>query len=235
MKKSLQTLQEFFVLLWIRICVSFYNFKEHARVIIYYYPRFSFFKVDLSLLFSYWGKNPFHISKEFLLSKNKENIYAYGETPLNTFELIAKQCQIKAEDVVLELGCGRGRGCFWLHEFIGCKVVGIDFVPIFIKKANQIASRFGIKGVQFYTEDFFRTKLGGFTVIYLYGSCLSAKEIQKMINRFRFLQKGTKIITVSYALTDVKWQTSLKLIKKFTASFAWGNAIIYLHEVSDVN
>ncbi len=42
-------------------------------------------------------------------------------------DVIARECGIQKEDVVFELGCGRGRTCFWLNTFIGCKVVGIGF------------------------------------------------------------------------------------------------------------
>ncbi len=67
-----------------------------------------------------------------------------AETPLTSLEVIARECQLSVRDVVFELGCGRGRTCFWLNQFIGCAVIGIDYVPAFIEKALKVKRRFHI-------------------------------------------------------------------------------------------
>ena len=80
-------------------------------------------------------------------------------------ETIARTCGLTAQDVVLEMGCGRGRTCFWLNEFIGCRVIGIDYVPAFIEKAQKVKERFHVKTVEFRLEDLFQADLKGVSVI----------------------------------------------------------------------
>lgn len=222
------TLKETFILLGLHFKTKLSNFIEYLRVAFKYYPRWTFFKIDTALLLSYLWTNPFRISKRFSLAKGEPEIYTYGETPLTTLERIAKECYLSAQDVVFELGCGRGRTCFWLNQFIGCTVVGIDYVPTFIAKAQQVKELFHVQGTSFHLEDLFQADLKGATVIYLYGTCYSDAQINQLIVHFSHLPVGTKIITVSYALTDFQPKISFKVMKVFSAPFTWGAADVYL-------
>jgi SAM-dependent methyltransferase len=221
-------LKENLILLWINIKVKISNLIEYTRVVIRYYPHVNFAKIDAALLLSYVFSNPFRISKHLLVQKGEQEIYTYGETPLTTLELIVRNCEIRAQDSVFELGCGRGRTCFWLNQFVGCTVVGIDYIPTFIAKANKIKDRFGIQNISFRLEDLFQADLKGATVIYLYGTCFSAAYIDLLIDRLSALPKGTKIITVSYALTEFQPESPFRVIKQFSASFTWGETDVYL-------
>src|SRR5262245_60931707 len=57
----------------------------------------------------------------------------YGETPLVSLHQIATISHLSPNDCWLELGCGRGKGCFWVSQFIGCRTIGIDQVTLFIR------------------------------------------------------------------------------------------------------
>ena len=35
------------------------------------------------------------------------------------------------------MGCGKGRVSIFLHHYIGCKVIGIDFSEDYIQAANE--------------------------------------------------------------------------------------------------
>ncbi len=224
----LAILKENLILLWVNLKVKVGNLIEYTRVIIRYYPHVNFAKIDMTLLLSYFFSNPFQISKRFLIQKGEQEIYTYGETPLTSLEWIVRNCGITAQDVVFELGCGRGRTCFWLSQFVGCSVVGIDYIPIFIEKANQIKERLGIQQVSFRLEDLFQVDLKGATVIYLYGTCFSATYIDLLIDRLSQLPKGTKIITVSYSLAEFQPESPFQVIKQFPCSFTWGETDVYL-------
>jgi SAM-dependent methyltransferase len=228
-------MSEFFQLFWLNFKVGIHNMIEFFKVIYRYYPHLSFLKIDTSLLFSYLFHHPFRVSKQFLRSRGELDIYTYGETPLTTLEEIAKTCQISSQDTLFELGCGRGRSCFWLNQFIGCRVVGVDYVPMFIQRANRIKERFHLQEVEFRLEDLFTTDLTGATVIYLYGTCLEDHLIKQLINRFRHLPAGTKIITVSYSLLDYAPTAPFHLVKTFSATFTWGVTDVYLQIVNSQN
>lgn len=215
-------------LLWLNVKAQGVDFVEHLRVLYRYYWRMPYVKVDAYLVASYLCYNPFHISKRFLLKRGDKDVYAYGETPLTTLEAIANECRLTKSDVVFELGCGRGRTCFWLHYFIGCRVVGVEQIPEFISRANHMVTKFHVDGVEFRQEDMLQTDLTGATTIYLYGTCLDKVFIQKLIKKFETLPAGTKIITISFPLQEFAGQLSFETMKRFPVKFNWGTTDAYL-------
>jgi SAM-dependent methyltransferase len=193
-----------------------------------YYSDGMFLKIDLKLISLYLFNSPFQVSKEFLDSKKAQDLYTYGETPLTTLEFIANQCQLSFKDTIFELGCGRGRACFWLNHFIGCRVVGIDCIPTFIERANSVKISCHVADIEFRLESILQTDFSQATVLYLYGTCYTTAFIKKLLSHLKHLPKGTKIITVSYPLIDYQTDPDFQLIKQFSAPFTWGNADVYL-------
>lgn len=63
--------------------------------------------------------------------------------------------QIKAGDVVVDLGSGAGNDCFIARHETGetGKVIGIDFTPAMIEKARQNAEKRGFHNVEFRQGD----------------------------------------------------------------------------------
>ena len=225
------TCREFFSLLKLNILVSLRNMAEFMRVACRYYSSWTFFKEDLSLRLMYLFHNPFSISRRFLQKRGEPDVYAYGETPLTSLEKIAKEAQITSKDCVYELGAGRGATCFWLHQFIGCSVVGIEYVPEFVERAERIRRRLKVKGIEFRLADMLKTDFKGATVCYLYGTCLDEHAIKLLIQKFKKLPVGTKIITVSYPLTDYTADPCFHIMKRFSVPFTWGSADVYLHVI----
>ncbi len=219
---------EFFILLWINLLVGVKNLIEYVRVVSRYYFDFQYCKIDLTLLWIYLFDNPFSISKRFLKNRNEEDVYAYGETPLTSLDEISKQAKITKRDTVFEMGCGRGRTCFWLGHFTGAHVVGIDYVPDFIERANQVKAKFNLDKLTFRCEDMLKSDLSGATVIYLYGTKLDDETIKKLIDKFAKLPSGTKIITVSYPLTDYTNGNLFEVMNRFPVAFSWGTADAYI-------
>lgn len=226
------SIKEFFTLLWVNFVVCVRNIIEFVKVAFRYYGSFSFLKADLALRLTYLFNNPFKISKRFLEKKGADDVYAYGETPLTSLEIIAKECGLNSKDCVYELGCGRGRTCFWLHSFIGCSVVGIEYIPEFVERANSIKNRLAISNIEFRLADMTTADFNGATVCYLYGSCLDDRVISKLAERFAKLPRGTKVITVSYSLAEYFGKGSFELMKRFSVPYTWGNADVYLQVVT---
>ncbi|MBA2368642.1 MAG: class I SAM-dependent methyltransferase [Candidatus Protochlamydia sp.] len=225
-----QSPSEYFQLLGLNLKVKALSCLESIKVISKYYSNPAFFKIDLYLLSTYLFNSPFGLSKEFLLQKRELDIYTFGETSLTTMDLISKKCHISVRDVVYELGCGRGRTCFWLNHFIGCRVVGIDYVPAFIQRANQTKAKFNVEEVEFRLEDFIDSDFKEATFIYLYGTCYSASFLRRFIKKIEALPQKVKIITVSYPLTTYQSSPSFEVIKHFTAPFTWGTAEVYFQQ-----
>jgi cyclopropane fatty-acyl-phospholipid synthase-like methyltransferase len=203
-----------------------WQLKEQQRVKKRFYGNAKLCQTDRALAKAYLGRNPFHISKRFLQQKGAASVYAYGETPLTTLAQIAEECGITAQDHVMELGCGRGRGAFFLSNHTGCKVLGIDWIPEFVNTANEISKQLQLSKVRFACTDMFSADFTKATAIYLYGTCLEDAEIELLQTQFQRLRRGTKIITVSYPL-----EGNFGLRKEFTAAYPWGETEVFLNEV----
>lgn len=216
-------------LILINIQATYFRLFESIRVIFKYYPT-KFLFLDLMLLKEYLFKNPHRVSRDFLIKSGKKNIYVYGETPLTTLDKVCTSFQILSHDTVYELGSGSGRTSFWLHSFIQCKVRGIDHLPEFIEKAERVKKAFRLHGIEFLKEDMFQLDMSKATVIYLYGTCLKDREIRRLITQFKELPRTTRIITVSYPLSDFDKDFSTQ--KKIEGSFPWGKTEIYLNSLN---
>ena len=230
MKQTLmQIFQEGFRLFFLKIEQSFYGLIDFIQVAFYYYSKnFQFMKADLFLRSFYLFDSPYSISKRFSVEKKEHNLYTYGETLISSIDIISKTCEIEAYDHVFELGCGIGRTCFWLHFFIRCKVTGIDYIGQFISRANKIKERLNLDRINFIQENYLNVDLTEATVIYLYGTTLDEIEIEQLIEKFKTLQPGTKVITVSYPLTDYCSNDLFELMKCFSVKYPWGSAEIYM-------
>lgn len=225
---SKSLIKEYIGLFWINLKTQLKNLGDFFKVAIRYYPRWSYAKVDGSLLLTYLFDNPFTISKRFLMKRGAKDVYAYGETPLATMEFIAKECGLKNTDTVFELGSGRGRTCFWLREFVGCRVVGVEYIPEFAERATRVANKLRLNKIEFRQEDFLETDFQEATVFYLYGTCYDESFIRKLIDKLKTCPSGTKIISVSYPLSDYTAGNEFEVMKRFPAEFTWGSGDVYL-------
>lgn len=207
---------------YLNLTMPFYNFFDFIKVASRYYKNKIFMKIDLTLFLRYAFYNPFAIKQK----EGKRDIY--GETPLETMALIAKNCKISSKDHFLDLGCGRGRICFWVHAFFKSKVTGIDYTKEFIDIANAVVKKYHLKNIEFFNDNFFNLNFQEATIIYLYGSTLESLEIAKLIETFDKLPSGIKIITVSYPLSDFTSSNNYELLNCFRANFPWGETEVFI-------
>jgi SAM-dependent methyltransferase len=178
---------------------------------------------------AYRFHNPYKICREHLKLKG-----VYGETPLPVLARIAHECGLNSSDVLFELGCGRGRGAMFLSHLIGCQVIGIDWIPFFIHVAEEIvASVHPRLQVAFRCTEMQTVDFAGATAIFLYGTCLSDEIIGALISRFEALPPQTKIITVSYPLSD--YSSKFHTLKQFNATFPWGEGEIFMNVIKGLS
>lgn len=215
----------FFHFLKVSVAVRLFNLKDFFRTAWKYYRNIDFAKIDLSLLCSYFFESPY-------TSNRKLDLELYGETPLSTMEKIANEANITSQDIVFELGSGRGRCAFWLSYFRKCNTIGIEYNPVFVKRANRAKEWFHAEKTTFVLGDMRSADLARATMLYLYGTLLSENDIQLLIEKFAALKKGTRIVTISYALNEYGGSRELfKVLKEFEVEFAWGKTSAFLQEV----
>jgi SAM-dependent methyltransferase len=210
---------------------AWYDLQHARQVKSRYYQDPEYSVLDRALLKKYIFRSPYQISKKYLKKKREKDLYTYGETPLTTFEKMAREVGVKPLDHVLELGCGRGRGFFFLAHFYNCKVTGIERIPQFVKLADHVASKHKVENVSFKCGDMFEMKWPDANVIYLYGTCLLDDEIKQVMNKVKTFPKETRILSVSYPLLEYDDDHAFKLIKRFPVAFPWGETEAFLQVV----
>lgn len=200
----------------------FILWKEQGRVIRrFYFANLRYAFIDLNLHWLYLGSNPYRMCRKFFQKRGEPNIHLYGETPLTTWASIVALAKIQKNDHFLDLGCGRGRLCFWTHYWIGCQVTGIDWVSSFIRRANFLSRLFRMQNIQFVHQRMIDVSLEQATVIFLYTyhpdeECLDWEHVAI----------GTRIITVSDPILKKGFTT----IRQMTASFPWGETDVYVNK-----
>lgn len=114
-----------------------------------------------------------------------------------------KLADVKAGDMVYDLGCGDGRIVIAAAEKFGARGVGIDIDPDRIKEARENARKAGVTGrVKFRNEDLFESDVREATVValYLYPS-VNLKLRPKL---WKELRPGTRIVSHSHDMGDWK-------------------------------
>jgi SAM-dependent methyltransferase len=233
--KIVQKTYQWFRLFILAVWVQLFNFLEFVQLCFLYYPFSSFFKVDLYLTFLYLWKSPFKVAKVFAL-KQGEDPYAYGETALISLGALLKKIGISKEDCFFELGCGSARSCFFVRQVFGCRVVGVDWNPCFIEKAKKAKETFEIEKIKFLVSDFSFLDFSDATIVYLYGTCLDAKTINRLITSLRnSVKKDCKIVTVSFALNHYLNEEVFEVEEIYSVGFVWGKAEVFVQTLKQKN
>jgi len=221
----------FMMQIWNRIKYSLIDWQIQKEVKKRYYQDFIFSRLDRALLTAYIFKNPYTISKNYLKDRNQKQIHTYGETPLMTYEKIAKEANLKSIDTFLDLGSGRGRGAFFLNCFFNCAVIGIERIPQFVKLSRYLAHKYHQEKISFICADMLKRELPKATIIYLYGSALLDHDIISLVKKLKHYPRETKIISVSYPLTDYD-ENAFSIEKYFPVRFPWGETQAYIQTVN---
>ena len=155
-------------------------------------------------------------------------MYQYGETPLFTYEKIAKITGLNPDHHYLELGAGRGRGAAFLSHFFKCPVTCYEVIKEFtmhmeLQKEKcsgsfKVVNKNFLKGID---------KINQYSVIYIYGLDLSESDVETLCSILKNCSEYTQIITISYSLEG--YLNFRSPIKKIPVSFAWGKTLAYLH------
>lgn len=217
------------ILLTIRLRASWRRFLDWLKTVCRDYRHATFRKADLSLRSRYFWRSPYAVSKAYLLARGDLNPYQYGETPLATLSQLTSWLQLRPGDKVYELGCGMGLTAFWLRLVAGCSVVGIEQVPAFVNRAQQLANRLGIEGLEFRRENMTCVNYADADLIYLYGTCLEDEVVKHLIGALESLKPEARVVTVSYPLTDYA-PDAFVVVDQIQATYTWGKAQVYVQK-----
>jgi len=139
---------------------------------------------------------------EEYLKSLPENIVSGEDVQLpdRSFREIFNFVNLGKNDIFYHLGCGNGRGIMLsLKEYNVKKAVGIDNNPDKIKQAKDILNQDNLSG-ELICENIQNTDISDATVILFWFT--NEEVINHMMNKFKDLKQGTKIITIWGPLPD---------------------------------
>ena len=206
--------------------VAYRKLKEKIkeRRLLKKHPFFA--KVDQAISKSYQNKNPYHLCHRFFEQRGDSNPFVYGETPLIVFDKIATFLKLKEDDVFVDLGCGRGRGLFYLNGVYKLKCIGYDIVEDFIILGNALAKKENLSSkVIFEKKDIAKEPLPTACAIYLAGTCMLDEEIRQVAQKLSHTCAKTTIVTVSFPLSD--YFPSFSIVNTLEVEFLWGKTTLY--------
>ena len=206
----------------LRRSVAKFQKEEEKIVTERFYTQISLKKVDKALKKAYRLHNPYNISRRFW------NDHVYGETPLSGLELIGLKTKMGPSTRFIDLGCGRGRGVFFMHYRFGCHACGIDCIPSFIDKASKIKKTLKIEKTEFIKADLSSMDLALIegNMFYVAWTCFDDTLITQITHSLEQLPERTKVVTVSEPLKSEFFILS----EQFSIPFVWGEGEIYLYE-----
>lgn len=145
--------------------------------------------------------------------------YPTGKTDISEKEaqilyqdLVAKNLDLKENQIVLDAGCGQGVVSTYLVKEFGPKIIGITLVPFEVERAQERAKKLGVQDkTNYQVLDYSTTNFPDnyFDAIYTTEALSHSPDIRKTLKEFlRILKPGGKIALFEYTLApDEKFST----------------------------
>jgi SAM-dependent methyltransferase len=143
----------------------------------------------------------------------------YVPTPQAAVEAMLDVAQVKATDIVYDLGSGDGRIVITAAKKYGARGVGIEIDPALVKKARELAAAAGVSSrVRFVTQDLFTANISEATVVTLY--LLQSINERLRPKLIRELKPGTRIVSHMFNMGP-EWPPEKTLDVERSRIFFW--------------
>ena len=124
-------------------------------------------------------------------------------TPQEVVDAMLKLANVKAGDVIYDLGCGDGRIVITAAQRYGVRGIGIDIDPQRIKEATANAQKAGVSDkVKFMQADLFETNVSDANVVTLY--LLPSLNLKLQPKLMRELKAGSRVVSHAFDMGDWK-------------------------------
>jgi len=129
----------------------------------------------------------------------QRNAGPYVPTPWPIVDAMLALAGVRADDYLIDLGCGDGRLVITAARRFGARGYGVDIDPGLVKLANANAAEAGVAGqVRFDERDLFETDIGAATVLTLY---LLPHIVTDLVPRILAqMPAGARVVSHDYAL-----------------------------------
>jgi trans-aconitate methyltransferase len=153
-----------------------------------------------------------------LCAQEEERRVPYVPSPNEVVEEMLKAVNLKASDVVYDLGCGDGRIVITAAQKYGTRGVGVDIDPQRIKEAEENAKKANVATkVRFVQKDLFNQDLSEASVVTLY--LLPDFNMRLRPKLLRELKVGSRIVSHSFDMGD--WQPDKTIKVDYRTVYLW--------------
>ncbi len=122
-------------------------------------------------------------------------------TPAEVVAEMLRLAEVRAGDVLYDLGCGDGRIVIAAAKRFGVKAVGIDIDPVRIKESNDNAAKAGLAGkVRFVQQNLFEADFKDATVVTMY--LLTSVNLRLRPKLLAELKPGTRLVSHSFEMAE---------------------------------
>ena len=139
-------------------------------------------------------------------------------TPQEVVEDMLRLANVKAGDVLYDLGSGDGRIAITAAKMYGVRAVGIDIDPARIREANENAKKAGVeKLVQFRQADLFQSDFRDATIVTLY--LLPDLNVKLRPKLWAELKPGSRVVSHQFDMGD--WKPEKRLESGTRTIYFW--------------
>src|SRR5713101_2506004 len=131
----------------------------------------------------------------------------FSPTPFAVARQMLELADVKADDVVCDLGSGDGRIPIMAAQEFGCRAVGIELDEKLRRHAEDKVNEYGLaRQVTFKNEDFFRADLRDATVVTVY--LLTAVNGHLGPRVASQLTRGARVVALDYEIPGWRFAES---------------------------
>ena len=143
----------------------------------------------------------------------------YVPTPPAVVDAMLAIADVKATDIVYDLGSGDGRVVIAAAKKYGARGVGIEIDPALVKKATEAAAAAGVSDrVRFVSQNLFAADISQATVVTLYLlQSLNERLRPKLV---RELKPGTRIVSHVFNMGP-EWPPQQEAVVERSRIFLW--------------
>jgi 2-polyprenyl-3-methyl-5-hydroxy-6-metoxy-1,4-benzoquinol methylase len=133
----------------------------------------------------------------------------YVPTRQSVVDAMLKVANVKAGDVVYDLGCGDGRIVVTAAK-LGARGIGIDIDPQRVKEANENVTKNSVGDrVKILNQDLFSTDVSEASVVMLY--LLPSLNLKLRPVLWKTLKPGTRVVSHDFDMGDWKPEQTLNV------------------------
>ena len=139
-------------------------------------------------------------------------------TPDEVVVEMLRLADVKATDIVYDLGSGDGRIVITAARRFGARGVGIDLDPKLVAQATKNAEQAGVaERVRFFEADIFEADISNATVVTLY--LLTSINERLRPKLLRELKPGTRVVSHQFRMGD--WRPDREIVVDYRPLFLW--------------